>query len=118
MPGRAQSARSDASDLEQHVETLMELKKLERSYRIMEKDRKAYTQESQVHISKQRSDTCFYCHICTIMYAHQLYDVVLVYVVVLQEGDHSTRTRTRRNSERLAIDRESFESKQERTKHG
>lgn len=56
MPGggRAQSARSDTSDIEQHVETMMELKKLERSYRIMEKDRKAYTQESQQHINRQR----------------------------------------------------------------
>ena len=60
MPGgRAQSARSDTSDIEQHVETMMELKKLERSYRIMEKDRKAYTQESQQHINRQRYSYLF-----------------------------------------------------------
>lgn len=105
-----QSARSDASDLEQHVETLMELKKLERSYRIMEKDRKAYTQESQVHIGKQRYGDVR----SAIGDLRKDPHSQSVCLMELQEGDHRSRTRTRGNPQRSASHRKSLEPKQER----
>ena len=56
MPGgRARSARSDMSDGDDAaVEKEMELQKLQRQYRIMENDRKAYIKESQDLVNSQK----------------------------------------------------------------
>ena len=56
MPGgRARSARSDISDSDDAVgEKELELVRLQRQQRIMEKDRKAYVQESKDRIMAQR----------------------------------------------------------------
>lgn len=53
---RSRSARSDYSDTDADgmAEKEAELQKLERQYRLMEGDRKAYTQESQDLIAKQK----------------------------------------------------------------
>lgn len=50
------SARSDASDGEMEGLQEQELVKLQRQNRIMENDRAAYTEESQNHIRKQKSE--------------------------------------------------------------
>lgn len=57
MP-RARSARSDVSDgdLDGSAERELEYQRLMRQYRLMESDRKAYTQESQDHIKRQRAE--------------------------------------------------------------
>ncbi|KAJ8321073.1 hypothetical protein KUTeg_002660 [Tegillarca granosa] len=55
MP-RPRSARSDNSDGDMEGVAEQELIKLQRQYRIMEGDRKAYTEESQNVIRKQRSE--------------------------------------------------------------
>nr|KAG5696204.1 hypothetical protein BaRGS_021689 [Batillaria attramentaria] len=50
------SARSDVSDGEMEGLQEQELVKLQRQFRIMENDRAAYTEESQNHIRKQKSE--------------------------------------------------------------
>ncbi|XP_031560443.1 coiled-coil domain-containing protein 63-like [Actinia tenebrosa] len=52
---RAQSRRSDTSEAELDGIAEQELAKLQRQYRIMEGDRKAYSEESQNTIRKQRA---------------------------------------------------------------
>ena len=52
MPIR--SARSDTSDNEMEGIAEAELVKLQRQFRIMENDRRAYTEESQNKIRKQK----------------------------------------------------------------
>ena len=55
MP-RIRSARSDVSDadVDGAAEREMEYQRLQRQYRLMENDRKAYCQESQDHIKRQK----------------------------------------------------------------
>jgi hypothetical protein len=59
------SARSDVSDgdVDGMADREMEYQKLCRQYRLMENDRKAYCQESQDHIKRQRSVTFIHRYI-------------------------------------------------------